>query len=162
MSLAVTPRRELLASSSSFFNRHLRTESDSEVLLNIFADEIHRAHQRCINAGNCDPNTKKTDFVFEAGERMMQVVEGAYSCICLVKGVGLCCFRDPYGIRPLVLGRRLTERGPEVSCRDRHPPPGGQLAWHLDIQDTAPPRLAAVGCRVGGLRLWPPGLRACP
>lgn len=107
-------RRTMLASSESFFNRHLRTESDSEVLLNIFADEIHRAHQRCIVEGQCDPNTRKLEFVFEAGERLMKLIDGAYSCITLIKGVGLCCFRDPHGIRPLVLGQRLTERGPEV------------------------------------------------
>lgn len=43
----------------------------------------------------------------------MQDLEGAFSCICLVKGVGLIAFRDPNGIRPLVLGTRLTPDGPE-------------------------------------------------
>jgi hypothetical protein len=77
-----------------------------QVLLNILADEIHRAHQRCQNDACCDPNTKKTDFVFEAGESTMRMLQGSYSCICLVKHVGLVAFRDPYGIRcgPLVAG----------------------------------------------------------
>ena len=43
----------------------------------------------------------------------MQDLHGAFSCICLVKGVGLVAFRDPNGIRPLVLGTRLTPDGPE-------------------------------------------------
>jgi amidophosphoribosyltransferase len=43
----------------------------------------------------------------------MQTLEGAFACICLVRGVGLVAFRDPNGIRPLVLGTRLTEQGPE-------------------------------------------------
>lgn len=44
---------------------------------------------------------------------LVQKIEGAYSCICLVKDVGLVVFRDPNGIRPLVLGTRLTPDGPE-------------------------------------------------
>lgn len=106
--------RSLLNSSNSFFNRHMRTDSDSEVLLNVFADEIHRAHQKCVQSDpNIDPNTRKQEFVFEAGEALMRMVNGAYSCICLVKGVGLVAFRDPHGIRPLVLGRRSSPRGDE-------------------------------------------------
>lgn len=108
--------REMLNSSTSFFNRHLRTYSDSEVLLNIMADEIHRAHQRCLLDDSCDPNRKKMDLVFEAGESMMKLLEGAYSCICLVKGVGMVAFRDPHGIRPLVLGRRTGPDGEEEWC----------------------------------------------
>ena len=55
----------------------------------------------------------KMDMLFEAGAATMSLIQGAYSCICLVKGVGLVAFRDPHGIRPLVLGRRQGRRGEE-------------------------------------------------
>lgn len=70
-----------------------------QVLLNILADEIHRAHQKCLTDMSCDPNQKKLDFVVEAGRKTMRLIQGAYSCLCLVKNVGLVAFRDPFGIR---------------------------------------------------------------
>ena len=71
-----------------------------QVLLNIFADEIHRAHQRCSQEGeSCDPTTEKMELVFEAGAASMKLLKGAYSCISMVAGVGLVAFRDPFGIR---------------------------------------------------------------
>eukprot|EP01024_Parvocaulis_polyphysoides_P049419 TRINITY_DN47860_c0_g1_i1.p1 TRINITY_DN47860_c0_g1~~TRINITY_DN47860_c0_g1_i1.p1 ORF type:complete len:378 (-),score=26.30 TRINITY_DN47860_c0_g1_i1:51-1184(-) len=101
-----------LNSSRSFFHRMLRTSSDSEVLLNIFADEIHRAHAQKSHqdAINFD---MKLELVLEAGKSMMKILRGAYSCVCLVNGVGLVAFRDPHGIRPLVLGMRETNDGNE-------------------------------------------------
>ena len=69
------------------------------MLLNVLADEIHRAHQRCMQSGSCDPLLATRDLVFEAGASAMQVLQGAYSCLCLIKGVGLVAFRDPFGIR---------------------------------------------------------------
>jgi len=108
--------RKLLNSSTSFFNRHMRTDSDSEVLLNVLADEIHRAHQRCLSTTGCSPNARKKELVLEAGKSTMELLEGAYSCICLVKGVGLVAFRDPNGIRPLVLGRRTGPSGKDEYC----------------------------------------------
>jgi len=105
--------RGFLNSSRSFFNRHLRTESDSEVLLNVLADEIHRSHQRCLQTTGCDPTRNKKEFVFEAGRSLMQLLKGSYSCISLVNDVGLVAFRDPHGIRPLVLGKRATSQGDE-------------------------------------------------
>jgi amidophosphoribosyltransferase len=114
--------REHLNSSTSFFNRHLRTGSDSEVLLNVLADEVHRAHQRCLTEAGCDPNRKKVDLVFEAGGAAMALLQGAYACVALVMGVGLVGFRDPHGIRPLALGRRAG--------------PGGE-EWALSSEDCA-------------------------
>ncbi|KAK9916686.1 hypothetical protein WJX75_005805 [Coccomyxa subellipsoidea] len=111
-----------LEGSQSFFNRHLRTDSDSEVLLNVLADEVHRAHQRCMVDGACDPQRDVKQLVFEAGAAAMAVLRGAYSCICLVRGVGLVAFRDPFGIRPLVLGSR--ERG-------------GRAEWCVASEDCA-------------------------
>lgn len=71
----------------------------AQVLLNVFADEIHRAHQRCSREASCDPHRDIQKLVLEAGESLMRLLQGAYSCICLVKGVGLVAFRDPHGIR---------------------------------------------------------------
>ena len=41
----------------------------------------------------------QVDFLFEAGISTMKLLKGAYSCLCLVNGVGMVAFRDPYGIR---------------------------------------------------------------
>ena len=65
----------------------------------MFADEIHRAHQRCSLEADCDPHRDMQSLVLEAGGSLMSMLKGAYSCICLVKGVGLVAFRDPHGIR---------------------------------------------------------------
>jgi hypothetical protein len=79
---------------------HLKLlRSHAQVLLNVLADEVHRAHQRCIVDGACDPQRDVKQLVFEAGAAAMAVLRGAYSCICLVRGVGLVAFRDPFGIR---------------------------------------------------------------
>ena len=107
--------RERLQGSKSFFNRCLRTDSDSEILLNVWADAIHRAHQDYLQKHGSPDKVKDlqkqvvTSIVFEAGKEMMQKAKGAYSCIALVKGVGLVGFRDPHGIRPLVLGKRRSK-----------------------------------------------------
>jgi hypothetical protein len=70
-----------------------------QVLLNVLADEVHRAHQQCLNEDSCDPNLKKTDFLFQACTEVMKQVKGAYSIITMVSGVGMVAFRDPNGIR---------------------------------------------------------------
>ena len=103
--------REVLRGSDSFFNRHLRTNSDSEVLLNVLADAIHRQHQKCVMSDCCDPETSIKTLVIEAVKECMAVLKGAYSVVCVIDGVGLLAFRDPYGVRPLCIGRRAPADG---------------------------------------------------
>jgi len=83
--------------------RHINTESDSEVLLNVFAHELQRLGKLRIGA----------DEIFEAVSRLHQRCSGAYAAVALITGVGIVAFRDPFGIRPVVFGRRDTEEGPE-------------------------------------------------
>ena len=81
------------------YSRHLRTTSDSEVLLNVLADKVADAIK--VN-GNVDPIHN----LFAGVKMTMERVQGAYSVICLVAGVGMLAFRDPYGIRPLSVAKR--------------------------------------------------------
>ncbi|MDB4029016.1 amidophosphoribosyltransferase [Gammaproteobacteria bacterium] len=76
--------------------RHLNTDSDSEVLLNIFAHEL--AKQRAIL-----PSPKH---FFQAVKKTHSRCHGAYAVVALITGFGLIAFRDPKGIRPLVIGER--------------------------------------------------------
>jgi amidophosphoribosyltransferase len=83
--------------------RHLNTCSDSEVLLNILASELQR-----LSAAPLRPEE-----IFHAVGEVYARARGGYAVVALVVGHGLVGFRDPHGIRPLVLGRRATPRGPE-------------------------------------------------
>lgn len=81
--------------------RHLNTTSDSEVLLNVLAQELQRSEQL------------DEDTIVDAIGRLHERCRGAYAVVALVMGEGLIAFRDPRGIRPLVYGRRLTDSGVE-------------------------------------------------
>ena len=83
--------------------RHVNTESDSEVLLNVFAHELQRLGKLCVGAED----------VFHAVRRVHERCRGAYAAVAMITGVGIVGFRDPHGIRPLVFGKRMSERGPE-------------------------------------------------
>ncbi|MGH8565269.1 MAG: amidophosphoribosyltransferase [Gammaproteobacteria bacterium] len=83
--------------------RHVNTESDSEVLLNVFAHELQRLGK--LSVGPED--------VFHAVRRVHERSRGAYAAVAMITGVGIVGFRDPHGIRPLVFGKRMSERGSE-------------------------------------------------
>jgi len=83
--------------------RHLNTESDSEVLLNVFAHELQRM-------GKLVPSA---DDVFNAVKGVHERCRGGYAVVAMIAGYGIVGFRDPNGIRPIVLGTRETPRGTE-------------------------------------------------
>jgi amidophosphoribosyltransferase len=83
--------------------RHLNTRSDSEILLNVFAHELAQQQFEALSA----------EHVFIAMREVHKRCEGAYAVVALIPGFGVVAFRDPWGIRPLVFGRRETESGDE-------------------------------------------------
>ena len=84
--------------------RHINTDSDSEVLLNVLAHEI----QQSTSSISLDPST-----LFSAVAALHKRVRGSYAVVAQVAGYGLLAFRDPYGIRPLCIGFNDTDKGPE-------------------------------------------------
>ena len=84
--------------------RHINTNSDTEVLLNVLADEL----QKETNSATLDD-----DSIFKAVVGLNKRVKGSYAVVALIAGFGLLAFRDPFGIRPLCIGRIDTPQGPE-------------------------------------------------
>ena len=83
--------------------RHVNTESDSEILLNIFASELARAHRLAL-----DEST-----IFDAVAGIHRRCLGGYAAVALIYGYGVVAFRDPCAIRPLCFGVRETTEGKE-------------------------------------------------
>lgn len=95
-------RRELFEED----RRHINTDSDSEVLLNVLAHEL---------AGQQTTAKFNPERLFDAVAAVHRRARGGYACVALVMGKGLLAFRDPNGIRPLVLGVRDTAAGKEYA-----------------------------------------------
>lgn len=81
--------------------RHINTDSDSEVLLNVFAHELQQAGRL----------TLTVDDVFKAVGVVHKRCRGAYAVVVMIAGFGILGFRDPHGIRPIVFGERKNEVG---------------------------------------------------
>lgn len=83
--------------------RHINTDSDSEVLLNVFAHELQSLGKLQLTV----------DDVFQAVSGVHRRCRGAYAVVIMIAGFGILGFRDPHGIRPIVFGKRESESGPE-------------------------------------------------
>ncbi|MCG8668756.1 MAG: amidophosphoribosyltransferase [Pseudomonadales bacterium] len=83
--------------------RHINTNSDSEVLLNILAHELQVLKKL----------SPSEDDIFNAVSKLHDRCRGAYAVVAMITGYGIVAFRDPNGIRPLCFGERETENGVE-------------------------------------------------
>lgn len=100
----LTNWRELREALFRVDRRHINTNSDSEVLLNVFAHEL----QLATTGTSLDENT-----IFNAVASVHRRARGAYAVIAQIVNYGLVAFRDPHGIRPLCLGSMETDQGTE-------------------------------------------------
>jgi amidophosphoribosyltransferase len=87
--------------------RHINTNSDSEVLLNVLALELERAAQ--------GTRSLTPQMIFTAVRGVHKRCRGAYAVVAMIAGYGMLAFRDPFGIRPMVFGRNETMAGAEYA-----------------------------------------------
>ncbi|MGN1209187.1 MAG: amidophosphoribosyltransferase, partial [Duodenibacillus sp.] len=99
----LTNAEEVKEELYSLDKRHINTSSDSEVLLNVLADELART---------CPRGTPFTpEAAFEAVAGLHRRVRGGYAVVALIAGKGILAFRDPHGIRPLCFGTQVQPDG---------------------------------------------------
>src|SRR5689334_15071882 len=97
--------RELTQKLLKVDRRHLNTDSDTELLLNVLAHELQQV------SGELDLTPEQ---IFASVARLHERVRGSYAVIALIAGHGLLAFRDPFGIRPLAFGEGEGPDGSEV------------------------------------------------
>ncbi len=95
----LTNTRELEKQLFNIDKRHTNSSSDTEMLLNVFATEL----QSQVQNQELDPN-----HIFKAVRSLHKRIQGSYAAISLISGHGILAFRDPFGIRPLVIGKRVS------------------------------------------------------
>jgi amidophosphoribosyltransferase len=98
----LTNTRELTEDLFRIDRRHMNSTSDTEMLVNVLATELE---------GQISGRELTPDQVFAAVSQVHERIEGSYATIAMIAGQGLLAFRDPWGIRPLVLGRRTAPGG---------------------------------------------------
>src|SRR5665647_1693736 len=108
-------------------HRHINTDSDSEVLLNVLANELEKTTRGLpLTPGD----------VFAAVRGVHRRVKGSYAVVVLIAGHGLLAFRDPFGIRPLCMGRSQNETGKTVMVASESVALEGTS--HQFVRDIAP------------------------
>ncbi len=111
--------------------RHINTDSDTEVLLNILAHELDMAARRTTQEMPLSPEE-----VFNAVRAVHKRLKGSYAVVALIAGYGLLAFRDPYGIRPLCFGVGSSEDGDAVMVASESVAIEG--TGHKVVRDVAP------------------------
>jgi amidophosphoribosyltransferase len=91
--------RELNKILFNQYHRHLTSNNDVEIILNIFAQELAEQHIKSIKPKN----------IFHAVKKVFESVKGSYAVVAYIADQGMLAFRDPYGIKPLVYGERKEE-----------------------------------------------------
>ncbi len=81
--------------------RHINTDSDSEILLNVFAHELQHLGKLQL----------EVEDLFNAVAGVHRRCEGGYTAVAMITGYGVVAFRDPFGIRPLCIGEKTLESG---------------------------------------------------
>lgn len=122
-------RRELFEDD----RRHINTDSDSEVLLNVLAHELAAAA----------PLKFSAEALFDAVAQVHRRARGGYACVALIMGQGLLGFRDPNGIRPLVLGVRAGAAGNEYALASESV--AFDILGFKRLRDVAPGEAVFVG-----------------
>lgn len=98
---AIELKRDIFSSD----RRHINTDSDSEVLLNVFAREIEKFNKLAVDEKD----------IFKAVTSVHNRCRGAYAVVAMINNVGIVGFRDPNGIRPIIFGERQTAKGIEYA-----------------------------------------------
>src|SRR6185295_9761220 len=101
----IVNHRELAAELKKKNRRNLLTHSDSEVVLNLFAEGLAQTP-----AGQGKEDLSFGD-ICKAAQKVFKEASGSYSIVTMIADHGLVAFRDPNGIRPLVWGRRRVNDG---------------------------------------------------
>lgn len=104
----ITNTSELTEYLQAVVGRHVNTESDSELLLNIFAEAMTKQEK----------GAEMEVMIFSAVEDVMRKCRGGYAGLYLINGIGLVAFRDPHGIRPLVFGCRNSTTKTDDNTKD--------------------------------------------
>ncbi|KAF1799412.1 phosphoribosyltransferase-like protein [Mucor lusitanicus] len=97
----LTNAEELRVYLDKIAHRHINTDSDSELLLNILANNLQKTGKFRVNEED----------IFTAIKDLHQQCRGGYACVAMIAGYGIIGIRDPYGIRPLIMGRRKNPAG---------------------------------------------------